>query len=110
MTGIVVAFYANLQPFREDGLVRVVQTIAPLAAASEVLSLSAAQPQLLEPEGHHHHVDYQSEGDQVLCSMTRQGPKMSSSKCWGHTLTRHQSLTCLQSWQCKTACMPVLGA
>ena len=36
MTGIVVAFYATLQPLREDGLVRVVETIAPLAAASEV--------------------------------------------------------------------------
>ena len=44
MTGIVVAFYANLQPIREDGLVRVVQTFAPLPTASEVLPcLSSAQ-------------------------------------------------------------------
>ena len=51
MTGIVVAFYADLQPLREDGLVRVVQTIAPLAAASEVLPVLSAQPQLLEAGG-----------------------------------------------------------
>ena len=36
MTGVVVAFYADLQPLREDGLVRVVETVAPLARASEV--------------------------------------------------------------------------
>ena len=36
MTGIVVAFYATLQPVREDGLVRVVTTIAPLKKAAEV--------------------------------------------------------------------------
>ena len=39
MTGIVVAFYADLQPIREDGLVRVISTLAPLAAASEVPGL-----------------------------------------------------------------------
>ena len=42
MTGIVVAFYADLQPIREDGLVRVVSTLAPLAAASEVPELQLA--------------------------------------------------------------------
>ena len=42
MTGIVVAFYATLQPLREDGLVRVVETVVPLAAASEVC-LAAGQ-------------------------------------------------------------------
>lgn len=36
MTGIVVAFYATLQPVREDGLVRVVTTIAPLKKGAEV--------------------------------------------------------------------------